>query len=225
MSSIYRNPLALEPLHIEICGAIAAGKTILANLLKHAGLKDVLEDFRANCFFEQFYSDPAKYAFETEITFLLQHYHQIKVNAGEKTPFICDFSPILDLAYADVTLSSSERETFFAVYKEVKHQLSPPALLIHLQCSASVLLDRIRARGRAAEKSISIEYLKLIDNALTCRLQEVDKEVKILTISSEKRNFATDELEKRNTISLIQERFREEYAKPLISALLFSDSR
>lgn len=207
MSSIYFNQS--QDLHIEICGAIAAGKTTLANLLKRAGLKAVLEDFQANCFFDQFYSDPTKYAFETEVTFLLQHYHQIKVNSEEKAAFACDFSPILDLSYADVTLSGSKHKTFFAVYEEVRHQISPPALLIYLQCSASVLSERIRARGRAVEKSISVEYLQFLDNALTSRIQEVDDKIKVLTIDSGKRDFATDESEKKNTVKLIQETLGE----------------
>ena len=202
MSHIHFNPP--PTVFAEICGSIASGKTTLAHLLEDIGFNVVLESFRDNPFLEEFYSDPAEYAFETEITFLLQHYHQIKVNNEEKAPFVCDFSPVLDLAYADVTLSGSEKEAFLAVYEEIKYQLSPPALLIHLQSSASVLSERIRARGRAAEKSISIEYLELLDNALTLRIQEVGDKITIITIDSEKHDFATNESEKRNTISLIQ---------------------
>ena len=63
---------------IEICGGIASGKTTLANLLARSNIDPILEDFQTNLFWRAFYADPAGTAFETEITFLLQHYHQIK---------------------------------------------------------------------------------------------------------------------------------------------------
>lgn len=190
--------------HIEICGVIASGKTTLANLLKRVGLSAVLEDFRANPFFELFYSDPVKFAFETEITFSLQHYNQIKVALEGASPFACDFSPVLDLAFADVTLRDSEKDTFLVVYQEVRRQLPAPALLVHLQCSPSVSLERIRARKRAPEKSITVEYLELLSNTLAHRVEEAASETKVVSIRSEELDFATDELDQRAVIDLLR---------------------
>ncbi len=92
---------------IEVCGGIASGKTTLANLLHKLDIPSTLENFAANPFMQQFYADPIKTAFETEITFLLQHYHQTKIAANLNKRFVCDFSFLLDLAYARVTLNSS----------------------------------------------------------------------------------------------------------------------
>lgn len=179
--------------HVEICGAIAAGKTVLAKLLKRLGFEPVFEDFRANPFLGAFYSNPPKYAFETEIAFLLQHYHQIKRGYAREATFACDFSPILDLAFADVNLSGSPKSAFLAVYEEIHRQLPLPALVVHLQCSAPVLMERIRARKRAAEESITMEYLESVNNKLAARLNELADERNLVTISSEKLDFVTDE--------------------------------
>jgi deoxyadenosine/deoxycytidine kinase len=62
---------------IAIEGVIGAGKTSLAKILSnkfHAGT--ILEKFEENPFLEKFYSDPAKYAFHTQIYFLISRYRQ-----------------------------------------------------------------------------------------------------------------------------------------------------
>lgn len=179
--------------HVEICGAIAAGKTVLAKLLKRLGFEPVFEDFRANPFLNAFYSDPLRHAFETEITFLLQHYHQIKLGYDSEANFVCDFSLILDLAFADVNLSDSTKRAFLAVYEEVRRQLPLPALVVHLQCSAPVLMERICARKRAVEESITMEYLESANNGLAARINELADERNLVTINSEKLDFVTDE--------------------------------
>ena len=91
----------------------------------------MLEDFQANPFWKPFYADPAGTAFETEITFLLQHYHEIKVATKQGKPFVCDFSPLLDLAYSYVTLDKEKQSAFAAVHTEVHKEILSPGLLIH----------------------------------------------------------------------------------------------
>src|SRR5262245_59019820 len=90
---------------IEIAGGIASGKTTLARLLGQSGrIKAVHEQFRKNPFFEAFYRDPAGTAFETELTFLLQHYHLQRKAMRLDGSYCVDFSAVLDHAYACVTL-------------------------------------------------------------------------------------------------------------------------
>src|SRR3954447_11075813 len=101
------NLLSTTSTRVEICGGIASGKTTLANLLGSSERMVVREDFSSNPFWRAFYDDPNNTAFETEITFLLQHYHQIKVATNLEKSFACDFSLLLDYAYAHVTLNGS----------------------------------------------------------------------------------------------------------------------
>jgi len=177
---------------LEICGGIASGKTTLANLLKDKKQVAIFEDFQANPFWKQFYADPKRFAFETEITFLLQHYNQIKAVSGSVNPVICDFSFLLDRAYVDVTLRDNEREAFLSVFKEIQRQLGPPALYVHLECSPKEELRRIQARARETEKSIEMSYLSALNDALARHVEVVEASTKVLRIDSERRNFATD---------------------------------
>jgi deoxyadenosine/deoxycytidine kinase len=187
---------------IEICGGIASGKTTLAQLLARLEFVPTLEDFQGNPFWQAFYADPAANAFETEISFLLQHYHDVKAALKAGHPFVCDFSPYLDLAYAYVMLSESKRRAFLSVYEEVKRELPPPTLLIYLQCGAETELGRIRRRGRRVESSITVDYLQQINS----RLEQIvvgDVSVRRLVLDSEFLDFANSEETKQSVLNTI----------------------
>lgn len=191
--------------HIEICGGIASGKTTLANLLAKLDLKPIYENFQTNPFWRAFYADPVGTAFETEITFLLQHYHQIKTAKKSRNIIASDFSMYLDLAYAHVTLSHEKREIFLSVYREVEKELGTPALLIHLKCDPEIELLRIRKRGREIENSITIEYLQQINTQLEKILAEKAHPHKLLVINSGLLDFAHDENVQESTLNQIND--------------------
>lgn len=190
----------------EICGGIASGKTTLANLLGTAERPVVLEDFSNNPFWRAFYADPNNTAFETEITFLLQHYHQIKVATSLGKSFACDFSLLLDYAYAHVTLSGSRFDTFKSVYNEACSHLSSPSLLIYLQCDPAVELDRIRARGRETEKSITTDYLRSINDRLASLVSALPASQAVLSIDSVLYDFAHDENAKSDVVKQVTDK-------------------
>ena len=63
--------------YIAIEGPIGVGKTSLANLMaKELGARLVLEEFEENPFLPDFYKDPERYSFQTQLFFLLQRYRQ-----------------------------------------------------------------------------------------------------------------------------------------------------
>lgn len=188
---------------IEICGGIASGKTTLANLLAKLNINPILENFQTNPFWHAFYADPKDTAFETEITFLLQHYHQIKIARKSGNTIASDFSMYLDLAYAHVTLPQDKREIFLSVYREVEKELGAPALLIHLKCDPKIELKRIRERGREVENSITIEYLQQINTQLEKILVEKAHPEKLFVINSGLLDFAHEEDVKQSVLDQI----------------------
>jgi deoxyadenosine/deoxycytidine kinase len=175
---------------IEICGGIASGKTTLAKLLQGADLISIFEDFRKNPFYRAFYCDPAETAFETELTFLLQHYHQEKDAARHMKSFCADFSMVLDDAYACVTLTSEKLRLFRSVQKHIETELPSRALLVHLQCPPEVELKRIRRRRRLAERTITLAYLSKINGALDTRAESLSRSERVLVIDSDVLDFA-----------------------------------
>lgn len=210
---ICRNQL--RTLRIEVCGGIASGKTTFATLLKRAGITAVLENFHDNPFWKEFYQDPIWHAFETEVSFLLQHYHQMKVTKAAGKLFTCDFSLLLDRAYANVTLHGSKRRTFLTVYQEVVKDLGLPDVLVHLRCGAAAELQRIRKRGRAVEEPITLEYLDKLNDAVEQQVLQVGEKTRIVTIDSEHQNFADNPIVQTDLVDRVLQALPEDQARIL----------
>lgn len=153
-------------MRIETCGGIASGKTTLAIAMAELGSTVLLERFQDNPFFTKFYSDRNAYAFETEITFLLQHYSLMREASHASSMVVADCSLALDLAYAEVTLDAGDRTAFTSVLRRALERLGPPALIIRLECDSKVELARIQARAREGEEAIDLNYLDSVDVAL-----------------------------------------------------------
>ena len=151
----------------------------------------MFEIFHANPFWKAFYFDPKRYSFETEITFLLQHYHALKMIRASQNAIICDFSFLLDRAYADLNLKHGQRRTFNAVYDLVIRELGRPRLVVHLRCTATTELVRIKNRQRKEEQSVSLEYLRGLNSAVEKQVA-IARDTKVLAIDSHARDFANN---------------------------------
>jgi len=175
---------------VEICGSIASGKTTLCQCMAKNSLP-LFEEFHKNPFFEDFYADPTAYSFETEITFLLQHYHLIKKQKFTSL-IACDYSLLLDMAYADVNLAGDRSKIFFEIVEELQKEIGLPKNIIHLVCPEEVLLKRIIKRSRKAETSITIDYLRSLHKAISLRVKEFSCQISTLIIDSHAIDFRSD---------------------------------
>ena len=189
-------------MRIEICGGIASGKTTLASILGENGYQPVLEKFQTNPFWADFFEDQSKFAFETEITFLLLHYHQIKAEVGQNC--VCDYSFTQDSAYADLDLNTSKRKAFAVVQDEIERELGKPEMIIHLTCAPETAWQRLRARGRSEESQVSLDFLRDLDNAILRRLDKVAPGVKLLDINSSEVDFAKSAKDQDAVKSLVR---------------------
>ena len=176
-------------MRLETCGGIASGKTTLAAAVASVGLTPCHERFQENPFHAKFYADVSAYAFETEITYLLLHYSQIR--EALPTPGLAtDFSLALDLAYAYVTLQPADQQTFAAVLDRVVEKIGTPSLIVRLECESRVELERIQTRNRQPEQSISLEYLDALDLAIDRALESRwFRSVPVVRIDSHRTDF------------------------------------
>ena len=192
---------------VEVCGGIAAGKTTFASLMKRLDLEPIFEDFKKSPFWKAFYCNPGKYIFETEVSFILLHYHQIKkaLDSTKDDKVICDFSFLLDLAYAKMGLTDTKLKAFECVLDEIKEDLPKPNLIVYLICDAKTELERIRRRARTEENSINLEFLDSLNKALHQEVDKIQGTLPIITIDSAKKDFANVELVKNEMINLIND--------------------
>ena len=153
---------------IAIEGVIGAGKTSLAKILSnrfHAGV--ILEKFEENPFLEKFYSDPVKYAFHTQIYFLMSRYKQQREIAQIdlfNSRIITDYLFAKDRIFAEINLTEEEFTLYDKIYGLIERDIPKPDLVIYLQAVPEFLYKRIKQRNRGFEEGIEFEYVdKLCD--------------------------------------------------------------
>jgi len=157
------------PRYIAIEGAIGVGKTSLAKILANQfGWRLVQEEVGHNPFLERFYEDPRKYAFQTQLFFLLSRYRQKRElaqgNLFEKG-VVSDYVLAKDKIFALINLEDDEISLYDSIYRLLVTTVPRPDLVIYLQARPEVLLSRVRKRGVEYERNISLDYLKTLSDA------------------------------------------------------------
>lgn len=148
---------------ISFEGGIGVGKTSLTNYFSHElKIRKILERYDLNPFLKNFYKGDSSVNLETEITFLLIHYSQLK-NAVKKSQdplLLADFSIEKDLVYAQLNLKSNELRIFKSIYDFVIKKVGIPHLVLYLNLSLKILRGRIFQRGRDYEINADPRYFK-----------------------------------------------------------------
>lgn len=153
--------------------------------------------------------DPINNAFETEITFFLQHYNSIKLQSKKKQKLLtCDFSIIMDLAYADINLKGSKHRIFDKVYKEALKDISRPTHIIQLECAPSIEYKRIVKRGREFEIRTNVPYLEALNVAIKSRVDRL-KGINVLRLRSDEINFYRSQSGKSLALNTIKKFLHE----------------
>ncbi len=154
---------------IVIEGPIGVGKTSLAHLLAHELKADlILEKVEENPFLPHFYQDPEKWAFQTQLFFLLSRFRQledlVQQSLFSETTLTDYFFP-KDRIFAYMNLREEELVLYEQVYQLLNPTVPKPDLVVFLQAHTDALLDRIVGRGRPYEKEIRPEYLRNLNEA------------------------------------------------------------
>ncbi len=148
---------------IAIEGVIGVGKTTLARLLREPLRADnILEIVEENPFLSDFYQDQAKYAFQTQIFFLLSRFKQMQHAAPEiiqRGNLVSDYLLAKDCIFAQLTLNADELDMHSRLYPILAARLPLPTLVVYLQADTEVLMERIALRDRPFERAMSRQYI------------------------------------------------------------------
>jgi len=159
----------IEPRFIAVEGAIGAGKTSLVNLLEQQyGARVILEENDSNPFIAKFYEDQETYSFQTQIFFLLSRYNQYMELAQRdlfNSVVVIDYLFQRDKIFAQLNLEDHEYRLYEQIYNLISSKAPKPDLVIFLQASTEVLLERVSKRGREYESFMDPDYLDSVNKA------------------------------------------------------------
>jgi deoxyguanosine kinase len=163
------NAGELRTTYVAIEGVIGVGKTTLARSIQsafHAQL--LLEVFEENPFLSQFYTDRAKYAFQTQIFFLLSRYrqqHQVIQRLLRTGHVVSDYSFSKDRIFAHLNLTGDELDTYERLYSALAENVIIPDLVVYLVADVPVVMERIAVRDRSYERGMDTDYISNLARA------------------------------------------------------------
>jgi len=194
--------------YVAIEGVIGVGKTSLAHLLEERlNAKLVMEKFDENPFLPDFYLDPERYAFQTQLFFLLSRYRQqqeLRQTEVFHKLVISDYMFVKDRLFASLNLDDKEMSLYDSVAKILEKNILNPDLVIYLQAETPKLMERITLRGRDFEKNMSPDYIDALNqiyNEYFFRYQEIP----LLIINTNDIDFVHNEEDLEEVIRYIRQ--------------------
>jgi deoxyadenosine/deoxycytidine kinase len=155
--------------YITIEGVIGAGKTSLARKIKdRLNGELLLEQFDVNPFLEKFYSDRSRYAFQTQMFFLINRFKQQEELSQEdlfRDYIVSDYLFEKDRIFAYLNLNSEELKLYESLYPLLARSLRKPELVVFLQSSTDRLMHNIKKRNRKIERALSRSYIEELSEA------------------------------------------------------------
>ena len=151
-------------MYLAIEGVIGVGKTTLARLLQPLFDAELcLEVFEENPFLSDFYGDRERYAFQTQMFFLLSRYHQQRRGIADVVDrglnLFSDYTFEKDALFARINLKGDELEMYERVHVALAEKIIKPDLIIYLRASTEVLMQRIALRDRSYERNMERAYI------------------------------------------------------------------
>ena len=196
-------------------GVIGVGKTTLARLLQPSYSANVLlEVFEENPFLSSFYGDRARYAFQTQIFFLLSRYHQQNRNVpqllNQGAHLISDYTFEKDALFASINLKGDELEMYYRVHEALAEKMATPALVVYLRAETTTLLQRITMRDRPYERNMEVGYIQELNQAYDEFYLSPKPKTPVLVIDSN----ALDFVHKPEDLDWIENRIRQALQLP-----------
>ncbi len=202
-------------MYVAIEGVIGVGKTTLARLLQPAFDAEILlEVFEENPFLSDFYADRERYAFQTQIFFLLSRYHQQRrtvheiVAAGKN--LLADYTFAKDALFAQINLKGDELDMYYKVHEALAEKIQKPDLLVYLQASTEALMQRIAFRDRPYERQMERSYIDELNRAYDQFFAKPFDHTPVLTIETDRLNI----IQNPEDLKLIEDRIRQSLSLP-----------
>jgi len=184
-------------MYIAIEGVIGVGKTTLARLLQPTFDSEILlEIFEENPFLSDFYGDRERYAFQTQMFFLLSRYHQQRRSVPELLEkngnLLSDYTFAKDSLFARINLGGDELEMYGRVHEALAEKIKHPDLLVFLQAKTQTLMERIEMRDRPYERDMDSGYIAELGQTYADFFSKPYNNTPVLTIDTDELDFVRE---------------------------------
>lgn len=183
-------------IYVAIEGPIGVGKTTLVQRLSaRLGAQVVLEVVEENPFLPRFYEDQVRFAFQTQLFFLMSRFKQQQelLQADLFTPnVLADYHLLKDRIFARLTLKDDELALYDRVYQSLETHILKPDVLVYLHAPIDVLLGRIAQRGRPFEADFDAGYLTRLCGFYQQHFAHY-RQTPLLDLDTTHINYATDD--------------------------------
>lgn len=207
------------PKYIAIEGVIGVGKTTLTRLLgQKLNATVLLELFEENPFLAEFYQDRARYAFQTQIFFLLSRYHQQHKSVPEalqQGTLISDYTFAKDELFAWLNLKDDELAMYGRVHAALAEKIPKPDLIVYLQAEHDVIMHRIMSRDRPYERNMDPGYIKELATAYKAWLANL-QEIPVLIIDVSELDYVSHEADLQAVMDKIVQKVAQVGERPLL---------
>ena len=196
--------------HIAVEGTIGVGKTSLAKILaERIEGRLVLEEFEDNPFLTEFYKDPKRWAFQTQINFLISRYYQ-QIQLQQVNLFsdkiVSDYMFAKDKLFAQTSLDDNEMILYQKLASIFEKNITYPDLVIFLQSDVDRLMENINKRGRTYEKDIDWEYLSQLNDVYNQYFLRYDKG-NLLVINTNNIDFVDNKKDLNQILDVVKTPF------------------
>jgi len=172
---------------ILIDGVVGAGKTTIATLVAQKTNLQLYEELSNNDTFEllnRFYKDQERWSFTLQIHFLNERFRMIK-QIHKNGSGILDRSIFGDKIFAsmlneDGQMSDEEYRTYYTLLDNMLEHSQAPDILIYLQCSTDVAIERINKRNRGDESGVPRAYWDRLNEKYETWYKDYVKSPKII---------------------------------------------
>jgi deoxyadenosine/deoxycytidine kinase len=193
--------------YIVVEGPIGVGKTSLSNLLaERFRARRILEVVEENPFLSSFYTDRHKYAFQTQIFFLLSRFRQQQELFQQdlfRSVTVSDYLFAKDRIFACLTLDSHELALYDRVFEALGPRVTKPDLVIYLQARLDVLLHRIKKRAREFERKFDASYLEELVHSYNDFFAHYS-DTPLLIVNTSDIDFVNNEVDREGLMAAIE---------------------
>jgi deoxyguanosine kinase len=206
-------------MYLAVEGVIGVGKTTLGRLLHSIFDADlVLEEFEENPFLSKFYTDRQRYAFQTQICFLLSRYRQQRQTVPQVITsgnLVTDYTFEKDALFAQLNLSGDELATYMLVHDALAERIPLPDLIVYLRADTDIALKRIAMRDRTYERDMDRGYIDALNQAYENHFNNY-MNTRLLTIDSNALDFVAN----GKDLDIIEDQIRDSLESPPIQPKL-----